>query len=221
MNFSLASGWGLLAVVGLWLLVMVPSWGRSESRDERVSTNSRKLQSNSSRKQKYAPVGVSQKKISDQKLRAIRVVFGLLTLTSLGVVVHGVISITSNSIWFIEVAIALAALSFFVSVMRSTRVEKPQRRRMNTRKLQDDLARMSYFIRESALDDLATDELFDERAWSGSRLPESTLNRRVGAIDMSQLAEVVSLNDARGAAESSKIDSLQLDAILERRRSSN
>ncbi|MEN9713952.1 MAG: hypothetical protein RLZZ164_616 [Actinomycetota bacterium] len=221
MNFSLASGWGLLAVVALWLLVMVPGWGRSDSRAERVSTKGRELKNNSSNSAIRVPVGVSQKKNSDQKLRTLRAISGVLTFVSIAVVVHGVISITTNSTWFIEVAIALAALSFFVSVLRNTRQETPQKRRVSTRQKQDDLARMSYFIRESALDDLATEELFDERAWSGSRLPESSLNRRRGSIDLSQLADVVSLDEARDASDASKIDSLQLDVILERRRSSN
>ena len=221
MNFSLASGWGLLAVVALWLLVMVPGWGRSDSRAERVSTKGRELKNNSSNSEIRVPVGVSQKINSDQKLRTLRAISGVLTFVSVAVVVHGVISITTNSTWFIEVAIALAALSFFVSVLRNTRQETPQKRRVSTRQKQDDLARMSYFIRESALDDLATEELFDERAWSGSRLPESSLNRRRGSIDLSQLADVVSLDEARDASDASKIDSLQLDVILERRRSSN
>ena len=221
MNFSLASGWGLLAVVGLWLLVMVPSWGKSESRSQRVSTNSRKLKPNSSNGIKKASVGVSQKKISDQKLRTIRGVFATLTILSCLTVAHGVLTLSTNPMWFVEVAIALAALSFFVSVLRATRSQQPQKRQPLQRQKQDDLARMAYFIRESALEDVSVEELFDERAWSSSRLPESALNRRRGSIDMSQIAQVVSLDDARAAASESKIDSLQLDVILERRRSSN
>ena len=80
---------------------------------------------------------------------------------------------------------------------------------------------MAYFIRESALDDASPEELFDERAWTISQVPLPTSARRIGAIDMSAIAEVVSLEDARDASEQKKFDSEQLDFILKRRRGSN
>ena len=77
---------------------------------------------------------------------------------------------------------------------------------------------MAYLIRESALIDVKPDELFDERAWSNTALPESILNRQVGAIDTSQLAEIVSFESAREDAEVKKLAAEELNLILQRRR---
>ena len=80
---------------------------------------------------------------------------------------------------------------------------------------------MAYLIRESALIDAKPDELFDERAWSDTALPESLLNRQQGAIDTSQLAEIVSFDAARASAEDKKLASDELNLILKRRRANN
>jgi hypothetical protein len=111
--------------------------------------------------------------------------------------------------------------SFSASVLRTTRAKSQQMALNKQAKQAQDRARMAYFIRESALPDVSPDELFDERVWNGSQIPESTLSRRVGSIDMSQLAEVVSLDAARESSESSNFDSEQLDQILKRRRAGN
>jgi hypothetical protein len=71
------------------------------------------------------------------------------------------------------------------------------------------------------LSDAKPDELFDERAWSDVALPDSLISRKLGAIDTSSLAEVVSFDEVKSAAAEKKLASEELDLILKRRRASN
>lgn len=221
MTFTLDGGWGLLVVVGLWILVMVPSWGKSELRDSRVSTRSRNSYATNKKSSKNNRVGVSRKENFRNKNRRIRQFFATVAVVSLGLIVHSVVLSFTNLIWLVETTIAFAALSFSVSVLRNTRPKQVVRTRATEAQRAQDRARMAYFIRESALADISPDELFDERAWTTSQMPESSLNRQFGSIDMSKLADVVSLDGAREVTDDTKLDSDQLDQILKRRRTGN
>ena len=221
MTFSFDGGIGLVVIVGLWLLVMVPSWGRNQDENRRGSTRSRNFSQNRVSRSKNARVGVSKKENFRNKNRRIRGFFALLLIASVAMVVHGLIEVATNVVWLLESAAGVLLFSFSASVLRTTRAKSQQMALNKQAKQAQDRARMAYFIRESALPDVSPDELFDERVWNGSQIPESTLSRRVGSIDMSQLAEVVSLDAARESSESSNFDSEQLDQILKRRRAGN
>ncbi len=221
MTFSLDGGIGLFVIVGLWLLVMVPSWGRKQDDSVRGSTSGRNFSKKSAAQSKNARVGVSKKENFRNKNRHIRRLFSFTLIAAMVMVVHGLIETPSNVVWLIESAAGVLLFSFSASVLRTTRVKTPSATRNSEAQRAQDRVRMAYFIRESALPDVSADELFDERAWSGSQIPESSLNRRVGSIDMSALAEIVSLEDARENSRPSNFDSKQLDDILKRRRAGN
>jgi hypothetical protein len=221
MTFSLDGGIGLVVIVALWLLVMVPSWGRNQDGQQRGSTSSRNFATSRTSKAKNPRVGVSKKENFRNRNRRVRRIFTILLIASIAMTAQGLLQAASNVVWLIESAAGVMLFSFSASVLRSTREKALRIARPTEAKRAEDLARMAYFVRESALNDVSPDELFDERVWTGSQVPESSLNRRVGAIDMSQLAEVVSLDGVREASEQSKFDSEQLDLILKRRRSAN
>ena len=221
MTFSLDGGIGLVVIVGLWLLVMVPNWGRNQDESQRGSTASRNFSKNRVQQSKSPRVGVSKKENFRNKNRRLRRVFALTLIASMAMVVHGLIETASNVVWLLESAFGVMLFSFSASVLRTTRVKVARVDRDSDAQRAKDRARMAYFTRELALPDVSVDELFDVRAWSGSQIPESSLNRRVGSIDMSALAEIVSLEDARASAQPSNFDSKQLDDILKRRRAGN
>ena len=221
MTFSLDGGIGLVVIVALWLLVMVPSWGRNQDSSKRGSTSGRNFSGNRNSTVKKPRVGVSKRENFRNRNRRLRPLFAFLLVASVAMTAQGLLEVASNVVWLIESAAGVLLFSFSASVLRTTRETAPRIACQTEGQRHQDLARMAYFVRESALTDASPDELFDERAWSGSQIPESSLNRRVGAIDMSKLAQVVSLDEARGASEQSGFDSQQLDLILKRRRNSN
>jgi hypothetical protein len=118
-------------------------------------------------------------------------------------------------------ALSLAVFTFAVSVLRSVGKRAQQKTRPSAAELEAQRRRMAYLIRESALVDAKPDELFDERAWSDTALPDSILNRQVGTIATSKLAQVVSFDDAKSAAQDKKLASEELNLILKRRRANN
>ena len=77
---------------------------------------------------------------------------------------------------------------------------------------------MAYSIRESALGDAPAEQLFDERAWTATALPESSLRRRIGELESVTLATVSDIESGKSEAAEKKLDSIELDRILERRR---
>lgn len=218
MNIPLDGGLGLIIVVGVWLLVMVPSWGKSESRERRVSTRTRNLQTRNAKPAKNSRFGVSRKENFGNKIRRLRQVFALLLLTSLAAMVFAVMQSFAHPYALIGAVVAFAVASFSVSVLRTAGAKRVRNVQTSDVQRSADRARMAYFIREAALPDTSPDELFDERAWTASTMPDSLLSRQYGSIDMSQLAEVVSLDEVRSSTEATTFDSQQLDQILNRRR---
>ncbi|MFM6963626.1 MAG: hypothetical protein ACKOWJ_05110 [Micrococcales bacterium] len=218
MTFTLNGGIGLAVVVGLWLVIMVPNWNRTGKDENRVSTKGRNFSRPPVRNSKNPRIGVSKSEKFRNKNRAARRIFSTLLLVSVALMVHGLIQFQSNVVWLLESVAGGFLFSFSASVLRATRVQPVRYMQTGGQQSEQDRLRMAYFIRESALEDVSPDELFDERVWRGSQIPESSLNRRVGAIDMSALAEIVSLEQVRSNASGEIFDSEQLDAILKRRR---
>lgn len=220
MNF-LDGGWMLLVVVALWFLVYLPNWGNKNSSENKLSTKSRNSLANRSEISKKAVNGVSNLVIRNKKNQAIRLIFSAVLVASLVGIGYGVIESFTNlmSLTFSAVSLAIATVS--VSVLRSTGKKAQQKPRMSSTEIEAQRRRMAYLIRESALVDAKPDELFDERAWSNTALPDSLLNRQVGAIDTSNLAEVVSFEAARSSSEEKKLAAEELNLILKRRRANN
>lgn len=220
MNF-LDGGWMLLVVVALWFLVYLPNWGTKNSSENKLSTKSRKSSLDRSENSKKAVNGVSKLVIRNKKIQVIRIVFSSLLLASVAGIVYGVIQSFTNLMSLTISALSLAVVTLAVSVLRSTAKQGQQKQRFSAAEQEAQRRRMAYLIRESALIDAKPDELFDERAWSNTALPDSLLNRQVGVIDTSKLAEVVSFEAARSSAEEKKLASDELNLILKRRRANN
>jgi hypothetical protein len=220
MNFF-DGGWMLLVVVGLWFLVYLPNWGSKNSVDNKASTKSRKSTNSRSNILKNSPNGVSKLVIRNKKFQLIRIIFSIVLVASLVGIGYGIVGAFSDLMSLTTSAIALAALLVSISVLRSTGKQKTQKGALTAAELDAQRRRMAYLIRESALIDAKPDELFDERAWSDTALPESLLNRQVGVIDTSQLAEVVSFEEIKSSAENKKLASEELNLILKRRRANN
>mgnify|MGYP000632583680 CR=1 FL=1 len=220
MNFF-DGGWMLLVVVGLWFLVYLPNWGSKNSVDNKASTKSRKSTNSRSNISKNSPNGVSKLVIRNKNFRLIRIIFAAVFVASLAGIVYGIIGAFSDLMSLTTSAIALASLLVSVSVLRSTGAQKRQKSGLSAAEMEAQRRRMAYLIRESALIDAKPDELFDERAWSDTALPESILNRQVGIIDTSKLAEVVSFEEIKSVASEKKLASEELNLILKRRRANN
>jgi len=208
----------LLIVVALWFLIYLPNWGNRISSESKVSTRSRNSQKASSKISKKAPNGVSNVVNRKKNIRNFRALFTLVLLASIAGIVYGVVASFTNLMSLTVSAISLAVSTVMVSVLRSSGNKAQRRPLLSAAELEAQRRRMAYLIRESALIDVKPDELFDERAWSNTALPESILNRQVGAIDTSQLAEIVSFESAREDAEVKKLAAEELNLILQRRR---
>lgn len=211
----------LLVVVALWFLVYIPNWGTKISSDQKLSTKSRKSSSIGSRISKNNAYGVSNLGNRNKKILAIRLIFSALLLASLVGIGYGIIASTANLMSLTVSALSLAVFTFAVSVLRSVGKRAQQKTRPSAAELEAQRRRMAYLIRESALVDAKPDELFDERAWSDTALPDSILNRQMGTIATSKLAQVVSFDDAKSAAQDKKLASEELNLILKRRRANN
>ncbi|MEY4320825.1 MAG: hypothetical protein RLZZ471_766 [Actinomycetota bacterium] len=220
MNFF-DGGWMLLVVVGLWFLVYLPNLGNKNSVESKGSTKSRKSAISRSNISKKPSNGVSKLVIRNKNFRLIRIIFAAVFVASLAGIVYGIIGAFSDLMSLTTSAIALASLLVSVSVLRSTGAQKRQKSGLSAAEMEAQRRRMAYLIRESALIDAKPDELFDERAWSDTALPESLLNRQVGIIDTSKLAEVVSFEEIKSVASEKKLASEELNLILKRRRANN
>lgn len=218
MTFSLNGGWMFAVVVLLWVLVYVPNWGTKKDDQEQGSSFGRKFSKNSSAGAKKTSNGVSQLAIRNKNIRVIRGAFIVLLATSFVVTVVGVVLSFNNIIWLAMSGIALAAFMLSASALRSSRKKASPQTALTMEQLAAQRARMAYSIREAALRDARTEQLFDERAWSSSELPESNLARRTGEIEAVSLAEVLPINEKQNRQGEKKLDSNELDQILKRRR---
>jgi hypothetical protein len=220
MNF-LDGGWMLLIVVALWFLIYLPNRGTRNSAEDKVSTKSRNSAVRYSKISKNTSSGVSNLVIRNKNILVFRVFFSALLLASLVGIVYGIVAAFNNLMSLTISAISLGALTLMVSVLRSVTKKVQSKPQQSSVDQEAQRRRMAYLIRESALIDAKPDELFDERAWSDTLLPESLLNRQVGSIDTSQLAEIVSFESARVSAEEKKLATEELNLILKRRRANN
>jgi membrane protein implicated in regulation of membrane protease activity len=218
MTFSLNGGWMFAVAVLLWVAVYVPNWGAAKEEKKQHSSFGGKFSKTSSNKSKKTSNGVSDLAIRNKNIRAIRTFFSVLLIASFAVFVIGVV-LTINSInWWLMPAGALAVFLLSASTLRSSRQQKQTRIQLTAEQLEAQRARMAYSIREAALRDSKAELLFDERAWSSTELPESNFVRRIGELEEVTLADVSDISSARSSQSDAKLDSDELDRILQRRR---
>ena len=211
----------LLLVVALWFLIYLPNRSNRNSSESKVSTRSRNSSIRASNLSKKQLNGVSKLGIRNKNIRVFRMIFMLVLLASVSGIVYGIVLSVSNPMSLSISAIALGVLTLAVSVLRSSGKKSQRRPLLTEADREAQRRRMAYLIRESALIDAKPDELFDERAWSDVALPDSILNRQVGSIDISKLAEVVSFDEVRSASAEKKLATEELNLILQRRRANN
>ncbi len=205
-------------VVLLWVMVYVPNWGAKKDEQKQVSSFGRKFSKNRSNDTKNVLNGVSNLAIRNKNIRAIRRIFSVILFTSFAVAVAGIALSFSNIVWLSMSAIALAVFLLSASTLRSSRQKANQGGQLTLEQLEAQRARMAYSIREAALRDAKTEQLFDERAWSANSLPDSTAARRIGELEEVSLAEVLPLGENHNRDAEKKLDSDELDRILKRRR---
>ena len=205
----------------LWVVVYVPNWGTQKEEQKQRSSFGRKFSKNRSVNVKKTSDGVSDLAIRNKNIRVFRMIFMLVLLAAVSGIVYGIVSSVSNPMSLSISAIALGVLTLAVSVLRSSGKKSQRRPQLTEADREAQRRRMAYLIRESALIDAKPDELFDERAWSDVALPDSILNRQVGSIDTSKLAEVVSFDEVRSASAEKKLATEELNLILQRRRANN
>jgi hypothetical protein len=218
MTFSLNGGWMFAVVVLLWVMVYVPNWGAKKDEQKQVSSFGRKFSKNRSSDTKNGLNGVSNLAIRNKNIRAIRRIFSVILFTSFAVVVAGIALSFSNIVWLSMSAIALAVFLLSASTLRSSRQKANPAGQLTLEQLEAQRARMAYSIREAALRDAKTEQLFDERAWSANSLPDSAAARRIGGLEEVSLAEVLSLGENHNRDAEKKLESDELDRILKRRR---
>ncbi len=211
----------LLIVVMLWFLIYLPNRGQRNSAENKVSTKSRNSSDRDQNFRKNSSNGVSNLVIRNKNILVFRVLFSVVLLASAAGVVYGIVASFSNLMLLSVSAISLGVLTFAVSVLRSSGKKSQRKPQLSAAEQEAQRRRMAYLIRESALIDAKPDELFDERAWSDVALPDALINRHVGTIDTSKLAEVVSFDEARSSAEEKKLAAEELNLILQRRRANN
>jgi hypothetical protein len=218
MNFSLDGGLMLAIVVLLWLMVYVPNWGNQSDQKNQGSTSGRKFSNFAWSEPKKASNGVSQIKNSERNIRGVRRFFSALLLSSFAVAVFAIIKAFENLSFLALTVVAVAMFLISVSTLRASRKKSVQRTPLTMQELEAQRARMAYSIREAALRDASREQLFDERAWTENALPESSLARRIGELEEVRLASVSKIESAASAVGEKKLDSKDLDRILERRR---
>ncbi len=211
----------LLIVVMLWFLIYLPNRGQRNSAENKVSTKSRNSSDRDQNFRKNSSNGVSNLVIRNKNILVFRVLFSVVLLASAAGVVYGIVASFSNLMLLSVSAISLGVFTFAVSVLRSSGKKSQRKPQLSAAEQEAQRRRMAYLIRESALIDAKPDELFDERAWSDVALPDALINRHVGTIDTSKLAEVVSFDKARSSAEEKKLAAEELNLILQRRRANN
>ena len=218
MNFSLDGGWMLAIVVLIYVLVYVPNWGRRDDPNIEASSSGRNFSKKVPNTSKNAQNGVSQLIILNKNIRLIRRLFSAILVISFATAVYSVFKAVENLSWLALTVAAAAVFLTAASTLRSSRRRPQQQPAMTLQQLEEQRARMAYSIRESALGDAPAEQLFDERAWTATALPESSLRRRIGELESVTLATVSDIESGKSETAEKKLDSIELDRILERRR---
>ena len=205
-------------IVLLWVVVYVPNWGTKKEDQEQGSSFGRKFSRKSADRAKKSSNGVSDLAIRNKNIRAIRGAFVSLLVVSFVTVVVGVVLAFNNIMWLAMSGLALAGFMLSASALRSSRKKVQPQTSLTIEQLTAQRARMAYSIREAALRDASNEQLFDERAWTSTELPQSNLARRTGEIESVSLAEVLPISERQIRQGEKKLDSDELDQILKRRR---
>lgn len=218
MNFSLDGGLMLAVAVLVWVLVYIPNWGRRPEGKNEVSSQGRNFSKDRLSKRKNVANGVSQLAIRNNFFRPIRLIFAAILFASLAVTGYATFKSFENISWLITAGVSLAVFLTAASTLRASRKKPAAKTQVTIEQLEAQRARIAYSIRESALPNPRREQLFDERAWVETPLPQSNLARRIGELEQVNLASVSNLDVTRAAESERKLDSEELNRILERRR---
>ena len=208
----------LAIAVLIYVLVYVPNWGRRDDPNIEASSSGRNFSKKVPNTSKNAQNGVSQLIILNKNIRLIRRLFSAILVISFATAVYSVFKAVENLSWLALTVAAAAVFLTAASTLRSSRRRPQQQPAMTLQQLEEQRARMAYSIRESALGDAPAEQLFDERAWTATALPESSLRRRIGELESVTLATVSDIESGKSETAEKKLDSIELDRILERRR---
>lgn len=208
----------LAIVVLIYVLVYVPNWGNRDEQKIQGSSSGRNFSKKVQSTAKNTSNGVSDSVNLNKNIRVIRRLFSTLLVASLATAVYSLFKVVENLSWLALTVGSAAVFLIAASTLRSSRKKLSQKAPLTLKELEEQRARMAYSIRESALADAPAEQLFDERAWVANALPASSLTRRIGELETVTLATVSNLGDAKSESTDKKLDSAELDRILERRR---
>lgn len=218
MNFSLDGGLMLAVAVLVWVFVYIPNWGRKPEGKSEASSLGRNFSKSRQSKQKNVENGVSQLVFRNKFFRPIRAIFATILFASLALTGYAIFKSFENISWLITAGVSLAVFLTAASTLRASRGKIGTTTQLTLEQLEAQRARIAYSIRESALPNPRTEQLFDERAWVETPLPQSDFARRIGELQEVSLASVSNLDAARAAENEKKLDPEELNRILERRR---
>lgn len=208
----------LAIVVLIYVLVYVPNWGNRDERKIEGSSSARNFSKSQRSSSKNTSNGVSQINIFEKNIRLIRRIFSSLLVVSFAAGVYSSVRAFENLSWLALTVGAAAVFLTAASTLRSSRKQALKKSPLTMQQLEEQRARMAYSIRESALRDAPAEQLFDERAWVASALPQSSLTRRIGELETVSLATVSNIDTADSKPNEKKLEPNELDRILERRR---
>ena len=195
----------LLVIASLWIWVFVPSWfKRSEERQsERKFAGQIKSEIKTAKKQSVSkPGSIAALAARNYRLAMTRRVFGTVLLSALVAAVFLAVQAPTNPVLWLAAGGSLSVAVLSVIILRKATAKARELISRSAR------TRSSIYV-ETASAVVASVEV-DERAWEPNPLPAP--RERIGALEVPELAEVISIQPAK------QLSSSELDEILRRRR---
>lgn len=218
---NLSGGILIVVLAALWFMVLVPSWSNKKTDRSRSAGSERKFQVTVERRQKIdanTHFGVSNLAIRNKNILRGRALFSGLFITSTVVIIANLITFAPTPTSYFT--IGTAALVMVVSLFAIRAVNRSKAKLSNdfARSRSSISAQMAQYIRDSAVQGEDATEIVDERAWTPNQLPASLSSMRVGAIEATELADVLEFDERKIVASQKKLEAEALDEILKRRR---
>lgn len=195
----------LLVIASLWIWVFVPSWfKRSEERQsERKFAGQIKSEIKTAKKQSVSkPGSIAALAARNYRLAMTRRVFGTVLLSALVAAVFFAVQAPTNPMLWLAAGGSLAMAVLSVVILRKATAKARELISKSARTRSSIYAETAYVAVSSAQ--------VDERAWEPNPLPAP--RERIGALEVPELAQVISIEPAR------QLSSSELDEILRRRR---
>lgn len=195
----------LLVIASLWIWVFVPSWfKRSEERQsERKFAGQIKSEIKTAKKQSVSkPGSIAALAARNYRLAMTRRVFGTVLLSALVAAVFLAVQAPTNPVLWLAAGGSLSVAVLSVIILRKATAKARELISKSARTRSSIYAETAYVAVSSAQ--------VDERAWEPNPLPAP--RERIGALEVPELAQVISIEPAR------QLSSSELDEILRRRR---